>query len=72
MTSDRTHLGAGARAGAGWASAHRGQAEAALESLPDDELVELDELVDEDDEPESELPPAFTVLLVEVLRESVR
>jgi len=42
-----------------------------LESLPDDELVELDELVDEDDEPESELP-AFTVLLVEVLRESVR
>ena len=43
-----------------------------LEPLPDDELVELDEVFDEeDDEPESELP-AFTVLLVEVLRESVR
>ncbi|GGM18240.1 hypothetical protein GCM10010102_12350 [Promicromonospora citrea] len=53
------------------------QAEAALEPLPDDELDELDEPLDEpfddedEDDPESE-PPAFTVLLVEVLRESVR
>ncbi|WP_308424924.1 hypothetical protein [Promicromonospora citrea] len=48
-----------------------------MEPLPDDELDELDEPLDEpfddedEDDPESE-PPAFTVLLVEVLRESVR